>query len=168
MTEHSADRRLPDWARYVGLALFLAAALAAGGIGNLAQGDDVGARYLALDRPAWAPPSWVFGVVWPVLYVAIAVAGWQVWRTAGSVGAAAVPLSLWALQLVVNAAWPGVFFGAEEFGWALAVIVVLDVLVVATIVAFRRVDRPAAWLLVAYLAWILYATALNLALLRLN
>jgi translocator protein len=168
VTEHTADRALPDWARWVGLALFLLLAFAAGGIGNLAQGDDVGARYLSLERPAWAPPQDAFGIVWPILYLAIGIAGWRVWQTAGSVGAAGLALGLWALQLVVNAVWPGVFFGVAEFGWALAVIVALDVLVVATIVAFARLDRLAAWLLVPYLLWILYATALNAALLVLN
>jgi translocator protein len=150
--------------RWLGLLVFLALAYAASAIGALSQGDDVGARYLALDRPPWAPPSWLFGPVWTVLYAFIGVAAWRVWRAAGAVRAATAALGLWAAQLAVNAVWPGVFFGAEAFGPALAVIVVLDALVIATIVAFHRHDRAAAALLVPYLVWILYASALNAAL----
>lgn len=154
--------------RAVGLVVFLLLAFAAGGIGSVLQGSDIGARYLAFERPLWAPPEWAFGVVWPVLYILIGVAAWQVWRRAGSVRAAALPLGLWAVQLVFNAAWPGVFFG-EDLQWAaVGVIGVLDVLVVATVWAFARVDRLAAWLLVPYLLWILYATALNVAIAALN
>jgi translocator protein len=158
----------PTWKPWVGLVVFVALAFAAGGLGAAGQGSDVGGRYLALDRPAWAPPQEAFGIVWPVLYVFIGVAAWRVWKTAGSVPAAGVALGLWAAQLVVNAVWPAVFFGSMEFGWAVPVIVTLDALVVATIVAFRRHDRLGAWLLVPYLVWILYATALNVALWLLN
>ena len=151
-----------------GLTAFLLLAIAAGGIGSLLQGTDVGARYLAFERPVWAPPGWAFGVVWPVLYVLIGVAAWRVWRHAGAVRAAAWPLGLWAVQLVLNAAWPGVFFGGDALWAAVAVILALDVVVVATVVAFARVDRLAAALLLPYLAWILYATALNVAIAAAN
>jgi translocator protein len=151
------------------LVAVLALTLVASAVGALTQGDDVGERYLALELPAWAPPQDAFGLVWPVLYVLIALAAWRVWRAAGgAVAAAPTALGLWVAQLVVNAAWPGVFFGLSEFGWGIVVIVVLDVLVVATFVAFRRRDRWAALLLAPYLLWILYATALNVAVWRLN
>jgi tryptophan-rich sensory protein len=115
--------------------------------GAVTQGDDVGERYLALELPAWAPPQDVFGIVWPVLYVLIAAAAWRVWRVAHGAAPARTELSLWLAQLVVNAAWPGVFFGLEAFGPAVAVIVVLDLLVVATMVALAwrsTGGRPAA------------------------
>jgi translocator protein len=156
-------------ASILALVAFLALTLVASAVGALTQGDDVGERYLALELPAWAPPQDAFGLVWPVLYVLIALAGWRVWRAAGgAVAAAPTALALWLAQLVVNAAWPGVFFGLSRFGWAIVVIVVLDVLVVATIAAFRRWDRWAALLLAPYLLWILYATALNVAVWRMN
>ena len=151
----------------LGLLAFLLLAFAAGGIGSLLQGSDVGARYLAFERPVWAPPGWAFGVVWPVLYVLIGVAAWRVWR-AGGVRASAWPLGLWAVQLVLNAAWPGVFFGGDALWAAVAVILVLDVVVVATVATFSRVDRAAAALLLPYLAWLLYATALNVAIAAVN
>lgn len=145
------------------LVAFVVVSALAGLVGNLASGDAVGARYLALDRPAWAPPQAAFGIVWPVLYLLIGVAAWLVWRRAGGLGAARRELGLWGTQLVANAAWPAVFFGAEWFWPAAAVIAVIDVLVAATLVAFWRRDRLAGVLLVPYLAWLLYASALNVA-----
>ena len=135
----------------------------AGFVGNLVQGDDVAGQYLSLNRPAWAPPQEAFGIVWPVLYLLIAIAAWLVWRRAGSVPAARRELSLWGTQLVVNAIWPGVFFGVSLYWAAVPVIAVLDVVVLLTLVAFWRRSHLAALLLAPYLAWLLYATALNVA-----
>ena len=167
-TNDQATDADPPGRRFAALAVFLLVAFAAGGIGSITQGADVDVRYLALERPVWAPPSFLFGIVWPVLYLLIGVAAWRVWRAAGDLRAASTALGLWLAQLVVNAVWPGVFFGLEAFGPAIAIIVLLDILVVATIVAFARHDRLAAWLLVPYLVWILYATALNISLQILN
>lgn len=154
------------WAALVG---FLLLAFAAGLIGNLLQGADVDVRYLALERPAWAPPAAAFGTVWPVLYVLIAVAGWRLWTAADAPGRARrAALGAWGTQLVVNAIWPGVFFGLEAFGPAIAVIALLDLIVIATIGLAWRVDRVAAVLLVPYLGWIGYATALNVAIWLMN
>jgi translocator protein len=164
----TATRDLGRARPWVALVVFLVLAAAAGWVGNLVQGDDVGARYLSFERPAWAPPQAAFGIVWPLLYVLIGVAGWRVWRAAGGIRPARVALGLWAGQLVVNAVWPGVFFGAGAFGAAVPVIVVLDLVVVATLVASARHDRLAAWLLTPYLGWLLYATALNIAIWQLN
>lgn len=167
-TNDPATTTGPPSRGFVAAAIFLLVAFAAGGIGSVTQGSDVDVRYLALERPVWAPPSFLFGIVWPVLYLLIGIAAWRVWRVAGSVRAAGTALGLWLAQLIVNAVWPGVFFGLEAFGPAIAVILLLDVLVVATIVAFARHDRLAAWLLAPYLVWILYATALNISLQVLN
>jgi translocator protein len=174
VTHHDAANARPQAAPQTSrasifaLVAFFAITLAASSFGALAQGDDVGERYLALDVPAWAPPQDVFGLVWPVLYVLIALAAWRVWRAAGGVAPARTALGLWLVQLVVNAVWPGIFFGLEEFGLAVAVIVALDLLVIATMAAFARWDRWAALLLAPYLLWILYATALNIAVWQLN
>jgi translocator protein len=165
VTTSAAEQRGPRW---LALGVFVILALAAGIVGSLVQGDDVGGRYLALERPVWAPPQDAFGIVWPILYVFIGVAGWRIWRAAGGVRPAATALTLWAAQLVVNASWSGVFFGLESFGAAIAVIAVLDLLVIALVAAAWRHDRLGAALLVPYLLWILYATALNVAIFALN
>jgi benzodiazapine receptor len=123
--------------------------------------------YSSIARPAWAPPAWLFGPVWTLLYLLMGIAAALVWRRYGFGGAKGA-LSLFLLQLAVNAAWSPVFFRLHAVGAALAVIVALDLLVVATMAAFWRKDRRAAWLLAPYLAWIGFASALNFAIWRLN
>ncbi|GAA3221319.1 tryptophan-rich sensory protein [Pseudonocardia petroleophila] len=150
----------------VGLAAFGVAAAAAAAVGGLAAASAAD-QYGALVQPAWAPPAWLFGPVWTVLYVTIAVAGWLVWRTAGWSGARTA-LSVFAAQLVLNALWTPLFFGAGLFGVAFVEIVLLWLTIVATIVLFARHSRLAAGLLVPYLAWVTFASALNLAIWVLN
>lgn len=128
-------------------------------VGGLAAGN-AGAAYAQLDQPAWAPPSWLFGPVWTVLYVMIAVSGWLTWRSAGWGPA----LGAWVVQLLLNLAWTPLFFGAGQLGWALVDIVALLVAIVVTIVLARPHSRVAAWLLLPYLAWVGFATALNASL----
>ena len=150
----------------LGLAAFGVAAAVAAVTGNLAA-LSAADQYGALTQPAWAPPPWLFGPVWTVLYVSIAVAGWLVWRRAGWSGARTA-LSVFAVQLVLNALWTPLFFGAGLFGVAFVEIVALWLSIVATIVLFARHSRPAAALLLPYLAWVTFASALNLAIWVLN
>jgi tryptophan-rich sensory protein len=150
-------------ARWWGLAAFGAAVTAAaliGGLGVAGTSDE----YQSLNQPAWAPPSWLFGPVWTVLYVMIAVAGWLVWRRTGWT----VALTVYAVQLVLNAAWTPIFFGFGRYGLALVDIVVMWVLIGATIWLFRPVSRVAAALLLPYWAWVTFATALNAAIFSAN
>lgn len=166
MTSHVArpHRGIPE--NVLALVVFGAAVAAAAVIGGIAA-SSASERYAALERPSWAPPSWLFGPVWTALYVMIAVAGWLVWRQAGVSGARAA-LSVFGVQLVLNALWTPLFFGADRFGLAFAEIVVLWLAIVATIVLFRRHSKPAAALLVPYLAWVTFAAALNFAIWQLN
>jgi benzodiazapine receptor len=95
-----------------------------------------------------------------VLYLSIAVSGWLIWRTAGF-SDAVVPLGIYLVQLVLNAAWSPIFFGMRRPDLAFIEIVMLWLSVVATIVAFHSVNAAAAWLLLPYLAWVTFAAALN-------
>lgn len=117
--------------------------------------------YAVLPHPAGTPPNWVFGPVWTVLYITIAVGAWRVWRCGDLLGDHRRALVLWGWQLAVNALWAPIFFGLHRTGVASAVIVALDVLVALTIRSFRRIDRLAALLLVPYFAWGLFATYLS-------
>jgi tryptophan-rich sensory protein len=146
------------------LIAFVATVTAVAALGALATGD-AGATYDRLDLPPFAPPGWLFGPVWTVLYVLIAVAGWLHWRR---VRRADAGLVAYGAQLVLNAAWTPLFFGADRSVLALVDISLLAVLVVLTIVMFARRSRVAAALLVPYLLWVLYATALNAGIVVLN
>jgi len=153
--------------RSIGLAAFIAISAVIAAIGSAFTGTSVDDWYRDLAKPAWTPPAWLFGPVWSVLYVLIGVSAWLVWRRRG-LRDAAFPLLLWAVQLLLNLAWSGIFFGLREPGAALIEIVVLWGAILATIFAFWRVSRPAAMLLLPYLAWVTFAAALNFEIWRLN
>lgn len=160
MTTTSTRRQI------TGLLGWLAASFITGGIGAYASAN---ARdfYGQLAQPAWAPPGWLFGPVWTVLYVMMAVAAWLVWRRHGFAGAGGA-LRLFVVQLVANALWTWLFFVWHQGALALAEIVLLWGLIAATIAAFWRLHRTAAWLLLPYLAWVSFATALTWTLWRAN
>ncbi|QAU12319.1 tryptophan-rich sensory protein [Halorubrum sp. BOL3-1] len=130
------------------------------------------AWFAALELPGFYPPSWAFGVVWPILYALLGAAAALVYLAgrdgAASAGRVRTALALFGVQLAVNVAWSPVFWGLERDDLGLVVLAVLLPLVVATIRAFDRVDRRAAALVVPYLAWVCFATALNYAIWALN
>jgi benzodiazapine receptor len=118
--------------------------------------------YGTLQRPALAPPNWVFGPVWTTIFALKGTALWLVWRQAASVPREVrIAVGVFAAQFVLNLAWSAAFFGAQNITVGLAVILGLWVLIVATILAFDRVDRRAALVLVPYLVWVSFATYLN-------
>jgi translocator protein len=123
--------------------------------------------YEQLRKPAWRPPNWVFPPAWAFLYLTIAVSGWLVWLTAGLAGAV-LPLAIYLVQLVLNAAWTPIFFGLHRPDLAFIEIVVLWLSIVATMAAFYPVNAAPAWLLLPYLLWVTFAAALNFAVWRLN
>ncbi len=116
-----------------------------------------GAWYAGLIKPAWTPPNWVFGPIWTVLYVMIALAGWLDWRS-GERGSA---MAAWGVALVLNASWSWLFFGQQAIGLALVDIVALWCAIVAFSLAARNETPVASLLFVPYLLWVSYATALN-------
>ncbi len=152
---------------FVGLAVAVAACLGAGAIGALATAGAIPTWYAAIRRPTWNPPNWIFGPVWTALYILMAVAAWQVWRAAGWTQAR-VALSLFVLQLLLNAAWSPIFFGLHRIGWAFVEILALWAAIVATILAFWPIRPLAGVLLLPYLAWVTFASALTFAIWRLN
>ncbi len=151
----------------VALVLFVALCLGIGALGASVTATSVDTWYAGLVKPSFNPPDEVFGPVWTVLYVLMGVAAWRVWRSADR-DTTRGPLTLFALQLAINLGWTVVFFGLHKIASAVATIVVLDVAVLVTMLAFRAVDRVAALLMLPYVAWVAFATVLNVAIWRLN
>ncbi|HYJ57291.1 MAG TPA: TspO/MBR family protein [Mycobacterium sp.] len=150
----------------VALAISLVAVVIASGVGGLAStssSDD----YQRLEQPGWAPPSWVFGPAWTLLYALMAVAAWLVWRTGPSPETRRA-LTFYGIQLVLNAAWTPLFFGLGWRGVAFAELSMLVVMLVATVVLFWRRRPVAGVLLVPYLGWSTFALCLNFAVWQLN
>jgi tryptophan-rich sensory protein len=149
------------------LIAFLAISAAVALLGSLATIAQVDGWYADADRAPWSPPNWLFGPAWTVLYTLMSVAAWLVWRERHRVQVGPA-LGWYVGQLALNSVWTPVFFalypamGSAALWLAFAVIVVLDVAVVVTIGLFWRIRRAAALLLVPYLAWILFASTLNL------
>lgn len=123
--------------------------------------------YASLEKPWFNPPNWIFGPVWTVLYVLIAIAGWRVWMRRQLLGTG-VPAAIWSLQLIANFLWSPAFFSAHRIGLALAIICFLLLCIVAFIAATLRRDAFSAALFVPYLLWVAFATVLNAAILILN
>jgi tryptophan-rich sensory protein len=148
----------------VGLLGWLLVAFAAGAVGAVAA-VDAASFYAQLSKPSWAPPAWVFGPVWSGLYALLGIAAWLVWRSPGS---KRVALGFFGAQLAANALWSWLFFAWHRGALAAAEVVLLLGLIVATVVAFWRISRLAALLLVPYLLWVSFASLLTWAVWRSN
>jgi tryptophan-rich sensory protein len=160
-----SNPRGPSWGRSaLALAGWVALCFSAASLGAFFM---PGEWYASLKKPSWNPPGWIFGPVWTALYAMMAVAAWLVWRR-GGFAAQRRPLGWFLAQLALNAAWTPLFFGLHWPGVAFAEIVLLWLAIVATLAAFRPVNRAATFLLVPYLLWVTFAAALNFALWRLN
>ena len=156
----------PIQKQILGLAGWLVVSFTASAVGAVAS-IQAKSFYGQLVQPGWAPPPEVFGPVWTVLFTLMGIAAWLVWRTGGFAcnrGA----LTLFLLQLAVNALWSWLFFAWNLGGLALANIAVLWILIVSTLVSFWRVRPPAGALLVPYLLWVSFAGVLNYSLWQLN
>lgn len=133
----------------------------AGGVGNLATIPNIPTWYASLTRPPLTPPNWVFGPVWTLLYLLMAVAFYRVLRVGSATPGRTRALGVFMAQLGLNAAWSFAFFGAHSPALGLLTIAPLLSLIVATIVLFRPLDAIAAWCLTPYAAWVCFATYLN-------
>ena len=146
----------------------MAASFAAGAIGSLATFANVRTWYPLLHKPSWNPPSWIFGPVWTVLYVLMAVAIWRAWRASSSDAVRSRLVIGYFGQLALNAGWSIIFFGLKQPAWAFIDIIALWALLVALQIDIWRTDRLAGWLWLPYLLWVSFAAALNLAIVWLN
>lgn len=124
--------------------------------------------YQTLEKPAFTPPDWVFAPVWTALYLLTGVSVFLVWRKGLANAAGRIAIAAFILQLVFNALWMPIFFGVKQPLIAFADIVLLWLATAATIISFQKVSRPAAILLVPYMAWVSFAAVLNAAICVLN
>lgn len=150
------------------LALCIALCLVIGAAGSYFTTPEIPTWYAGLTKPSWTPPNIAFPIVWTTLYVMMAVTLWLLWDRVQPSPARSTALGWFAVQLVLNAIWSPVFFGAHATRTALVIIALLLIAVVMTIRAAWPLHRPAALLLFPYLLWIAYATSLNIGIVALN
>lgn len=138
-------------------------------IGMLAAlfSGSMGQNYLALTKPPLSPPGWLFGVVWPVLYLLMGIAAYLIYQEPQTPCREKAIVLYW-IQLFINFLWPIVFFGFERYWISVIVIIILDALVLITAILFYKIRKPAGYLLLPYLIWLLYATYLNIGIAVLN
>jgi tryptophan-rich sensory protein len=148
--------------RWPSLILFVALVLGGGLVLGLVTTP--GEWYAGLAKPSFNPPAWLFGPVWTVLYIVIAIAGWRVWQRDRS----GWPMRDWGAQLALNFLWTPLFFAAHQVGLALVVILLMLAAILAFIATAWRLDRVAAWLFVPYAAWVAFASLLNGSIWMLN
>jgi len=153
--------------RWVSLICWMGICFAVAGVSGLWTASEVPGWYRTLSRPAIAPPDWVFGPAWTLLYALMAIAAWLVWESAPS-PLRTGGLILFLVQLILNFAWSLIFFRQHAIGAALMEVVVLWVAIGVTTLVFSRVSPAAAWLMAPYLAWVTFAAVLNATFWRLN
>ncbi len=153
---------------FLKLILCIALAQAAGLIGTIFTMPAIGTWYATLARPELAPPNWIFAPVWTTLYLLMGIAAFLVWQKGLDRKEVKVALAIFGVQLVLNTLWSIIFFGLQSPGWAFVEIVFLWTAIVATIIAFAKVSKPAAWLLAPYILWVSFAGYLNFMIFWLN
>lgn len=162
----SGFKRRPN--RLIAAAFSIGLVLTAAGIGNLATFANLQTWYLHLNKPSFTPPNWVFGPAWGILYVLMIIAFWRVLSLPADTHGKRTGIASFLVQLVLNAAWSVVFFGMHSPLGGLVVIGLMIVAILATIRAFFRIDPLSGFLLIPYLAWVSFATALNAGVWMLN
>ena len=140
----------------------------AGVIGSVFTASSVTTWYTTLAKPAFNPPSWVFGPVWTELYTMMGVAAWLVWQKGPGNPVVRTALVVFGCQLVLNAVWSMVFFGLRSPGAAFVEIIILWAAILLSVILFFRVSSAAGILLLPYIAWVSFAAVLNFAIWRLN
>ena len=142
--------------------------VAVGAISGFFTIAEIPGWYQTINKPAWSPPSWIFGPVWTALYVMMGIALFLVWRPDASGTIKKTAITLFAGQLALNFFWSFIFFNQHQPGWALAEIIVMWIFILLTIFAFAPISKTAAWLLVPYISWVSFAIILNYSIWRLN
>jgi tryptophan-rich sensory protein len=150
------------------ISIAIVVCLLIGFLGSIATQASVDDWFTTLEKPFFNPPSWLFAPVWSVLYVMMGIAAGLVWYRGLHHVWVKTALYHFLFQLFLNLSWSVVFFGLQRPFWALLVIVALIILLVLTIRWFKIADKKAAYLLIPYLIWVVFAAALNFEIWRLN
>lgn len=153
---------------FVKLVVAIVVTQLAGIIGSLFTFSAIPTWYATLTKPALNPPSWVFGPVWTTLYVLMGVSAFLIWQKGWQRKDVKVALSVYGIQLILNALWSIVFFGMQSPGLALVNIALLFISIVLTMILFYKISRPAMYLLIPYILWVSFASYLNYAIYALN
>jgi translocator protein len=146
----------------------LVAPLMVGGISGYFTASEIKSWYILLNKPSWNPPNYLFGPVWTTLYILMGYAFYRIWVSKGSSEMKNWAIGLFIVQLILNFFWSFIFFKQHNLGWAFVEIIAMWLAILCTMIAFSKIDKPAAWLLVPYISWVSFATILNYTIWQLN
>ena len=150
------------------LAASIIICLSAGAIGSIFTISQVNSWYLTLNKPFFNPPSWVFSPVWTTLFILMGISLYIVWNKGIERRNVKQALYIFGIQLILNVSWSAVFFGMENLLGGLIVIILLWIAIFITIIRFKKISKPAAYLLIPYIAWVTFAGLLNLVIWIIN
>jgi len=153
---------------YLKLIAAVAVSELAGIVGSVFTAPSIAGWYAGIVKPAINPPAWVFAPVWTMLFALMGIAAFLVWKSGWERKDVKIALGIFLGQLMLNALWSIIFFGLESPGTALVEIIVLWLAILATILAFAKISKRAAWLLAPYILWVSFAAYLNYAIWVLN
>ncbi len=157
--------RIPDFLKLI---IAIVVSELAGIIGSVFTTPSIAGWYAGIIKPTLNPPAWVFGPVWTILFALMGIAAFLIWKKGLDRRDVRIALCIFIVQLVLNTLWSVIFFGFHSPAGALVEIVFLWLAIIATIIAFTKISRPAAWLLVPYILWVSFAVYLNYAIWVLN
>ncbi len=149
-------------------AIAVGVVLVASAIGGSATGPNIPTWYASIQKPWFNPPNYVFGPVWTLLYLMLAFSFWRILRLPADTPGRARAIGWFVVQISLNALWSVAFFGFQSPEFGLGVIAALLIAIVGNMIAFLRLDRVAGWMFPPYLAWVAFASVLNLAIVQLN
>lgn len=148
------------------LIIIIFSTMLVGGLSG-ALSNNSGQVYTSMMRPPLSPPGWLFGIVWPILYILMGVSAYIIYKSEPSANRK-IAIFLYCIQLFVNFLWPIIFFRFQWYWVSVGVIILLDILVLMTIIQFSKINKTASYLLIPYMSWILFATYLNIGISKLN
>jgi benzodiazapine receptor len=154
--------------RTLGILIAIVICELAGAVGSIFTTPAIPGWYAGLAKPPFNPPNWVFAPVWTILYALMGMAAYLVYEQRAKTGAVRKALAVFGAQLILNALWSIVFFGAHAILGGIVVIVLLWAMILASIWLFAKISKAAAALLVPYILWVSFATVLNISLYALN
>lgn len=140
----------------------------AGIIGSFFTISSINNWYNLLNQPSFRPPNWLFGPVWTVLYTLMGISVYWIWMKGTKKNTVRNAITLFLVHIVLNASWSIVFFGLHNIGLALVNIVVLLIFIKMVMMKFYKIDKKASYILIPYILWVSFATALNYSIWMLN
>lgn len=149
------------------LIIAVAIPLLVGGLSALITGNSM-ADFEAIKKPPFAPPGWIFPVVWTILYVLMGIASYLIFTSSAPLSERKHALQFYLIQLFFNFFWSILFFNLKAYNFAFIWLIALLILIFSTAISFYRISKPAAYLLIPYFLWVVFAGYLNLGIALLN